>query len=84
MDKKFYTTLVKKESDRCCASMYAVGQISGIMHVLCNGAESKRGGMRMREEGWYLSIECTAEQYAAFAEYAENMYPGLCEFDAKL
>lgn len=84
MEKHFYKTFVKKEGDGYYASTYAVGQISGIMHVLCNGAESKRGGMRMRELGWYLGIECTAEQYSAFAEYIEGMYPGLCKFDAKL
>ena len=84
MDKKFFNTLVKSDTEDSYTTQYVVGRISGFMHILCNGAESKRGGMRMREEGWYLGVQCTQEEYNRFAEYVETQYPGLCVFDTQM
>lgn len=85
--KKSFQTLIKREG-RFGLSDHVCGRISGIHLCTCfdkplDERDSIAGPYRIVEDGMIIESICTCEQYDAFMNTVESIYPGLCEFNYK-
>lgn len=79
-----YDTKILSKAGKLDRNDYMVGRIRGVNYVICNGGSCIEYATIEHGDGSIdFRTECTADQYTAFAEIVEEMYPGLCVFDYK-
>ena len=77
-----FRTFIKKDH-KLGGRDYIVGRISGIMYCMCQDKNDISYGIAKDDSVVKLIVKCTKEQYDAFSEVIEDMYPGLCVFNAE-
>lgn len=84
METRLFKTLVKRENNLGC-NEYVLGRITGIMLIMCDRREDKlKNGYAMEfdDRGITVYVNCTEGDYFEFAAVVDELYPGLCVFDA--